>query len=222
MPAHAREDTTLLKPNPDWIAAAQALADGVAALPASGPRVELLEAVCIGLGDALYPAFVNVLCHLGRHGEPHVQRLVADTLVQSLRSGRVPSGRLAAWGTALRVDAGAFGHERSLGPIEYLCAWHAQPSGRAPLPASAFDAALQPLLRLVDASPGAPALYCAKLRADANDPLVGAWSRSARQGVLALVDAWEAGLPAVDVAARCLAALNDGSSLARLRTGAWS
>jgi hypothetical protein len=117
------------------------------------------------------------------------------------------------------VGSAAFGHERSLGPIEYLCAWHAQPSGRAPLPASAFDAALQPLLRLVDASPGAGALYRAKLRADAQDPLGGAWSRSARQGVLALVDAWEQGLPADDVAARCLAALNDGPGLARLRMG---
>jgi len=212
----------LLKPNPDWIAAAQALADGVAVLPASEPRVELMEAVCLGLGDALYPAFVNMLCHLGRHGEPQVQRLVADTLVQSLRSGRVPSGRLAAWGTAQSADTAAFGQERNLGPIEYLCAWHAQPSGRTPLPASAFDAALQALLRLVDASPGARALYCAKLRADANDPLVGAWSRSARQGVLALAEAWEAGSPADDVAASCLAALNDGSALARLRAGVWN
>jgi hypothetical protein len=211
----------VLKPDPDWFAAAQALADGVATLPASDQRVELMEAVCLGLGDALYPAFVNLLCHLGRHGEPPVRRLVADTLVQALRSGRVPSGRVAAWGAALRADAAAFGRERSLGPIEYLCAWHAQPSGRSPLPASAFDAALQPLLQLVDASPGARALYCAKLRADVRDPLGGAWSRGARQGVLSLVDAWEAGLPPDDVAARCLAALNDGSGLALLRMGGW-
>ncbi|MCK9689508.1 hypothetical protein [Scleromatobacter humisilvae] len=212
----------MLKPQPDWLAAAQALVDGLDALPDAQGRTALMETVCAGLGDALYPAFVNLLCHIERQGEPAVQALVADALVQALRSGRLPSGRLAAWGTALQGggDAGAaFGHGRSLGPVEYLCAWHAQPSGREPLPANAFDAALQPLLRLVGASADARALYCAKLRADAQDPLGGSWSRSARQGVLALADAWEAGAPADDVAASCLAALNGGSSLGRLRAG---
>ncbi len=212
----------MFKPQPDWLAAAQALVDGLQALPETQRRTELMETVCVGLGDALYPAFVNLLCHVERHGEPAVQALVADALVQALRSGRLPSGRLTAWGTALQGtgDAGAgFGRSRSLGPIEYLCAWHAQPSGRMPLPASAFDAALQPLLRLVDASPGARGLYCTKLRGDAEDPLGGSWSRSARQGVLALAEAWESGAPAAEVAGSCLAALNDGSSLGRLRMG---
>jgi hypothetical protein len=212
----------VLRPQPDWLAAAQALVDGLGALPEAKGRTELMETVCLRLGDALYPAFVNLLCHIERQGEPAVQTLVADALVQALRSGRLPSGRLAAWGTALQGagDGGAaFGHGRSLGPVEYLCAWHAQPSGREPLPANAFDAALQPLLRLVGTSPDARALYCAKLRADAQDPLGGSWSRSARQGVLALADAWEAGAPADDVAASCLAALNGGSSLGRLRAG---
>ena len=212
----------MLKPQPDWLAAAQALVDGLGALPDAQGRTELMETVCLRLGDALYPAFVNLLCHIERQGEPTVQALVADALVQALRSGRLPSGRLAAWGTALQVGAeggAAFGHGRSLGPVEYLCAWHAQPSGREPLPANAFDAALQPLLRLVGASTDARALYCEKLRADAQDPLGGSWSRSARQGVLALAEAWESGAPADDVAASCLAALNDGPSLSRLRAG---
>ena len=207
----------MLKPQPDWLAAAQALVDGLGALREAHERTELMESVCSGLGDGLYPAFVNLLCHIERQGEPAVQVLVADALVQALRSGRLPSGRLTAWGTA-QPDA-AFGHGRSLGPVEYLCAWHAQPSGREPLPATAFDAALQPLLRLVSTSTEARALYCAKLRADAQDPLGGSWSRSARQGVLALADAWESGAPADNVAASCLAALNGGSSLSRLRAG---
>ena len=209
----------MLRAQPDWLAAAQALVDGFGALANAEQRTELMEVVCTGLGDALYPAFVNLLCHVERHGEPAVQRLVADALVQALASGRLPSGRLAAWGAAVRSTGPGFGHERSLGPIEYLCAWHAQPSGRTPLPANAFDVALQPLLRLVASSPGARELYCAKLRADAQDPLGGSWSRSARQGVLALADAWQAGLPPDDVAARCLAALNDGPGLARLQLG---
>ena len=212
----------MLKPQPDWLAAAQALVDGLAALREAQARTELMETVCVGLGDALYPAFVNLLCHIERQGEPAVQALVADALVQALRSGRLPSGRLAAWGTTLPGNAdvgGAFGHGRSLGPVEYLCAWHAQPSGRDPLPANAFDAALQPVLRLVGSSADARALYCSKLRADAQDPLGGSWSRSARQGILALADAWEAGAPADDVAASCLAALNGGPSLGRLSQG---
>ncbi|MED5620392.1 hypothetical protein [Ideonella sp. BN130291] len=202
----------MLKAQPDWLAAAQALVDGCEALPRPQDRITLMETVCQGLGDALYPAFVNLLCHIERHGEPAVQALVAQTLVHALGSGRLPSGRLAAWGGALRPQGG-YGHARSLGPIEYLCAWHAQPSGREPLSASAFDAALQPLLRLVGTDPAARALYCAKLRADAQDPLGGSWSRSARQGVLALADAWEAALDAPEVVARCLAALNGGSGL---------
>jgi hypothetical protein len=209
----------LLKPQPDWAGAAQSLIDGLAALANPQERVEFMEAVCLGLGEFLYPAFVSLLCHVERHGDDEVRRLAADALLDALGSGRLPSGRLAAWGGPGPAQATGYGHQRRLGPIEYLCAWHAQPSGRAPLPATAFDAALQPLLRLVDASPGARALYCAKLRGDAQDPLGGSWSRSARLGVLALADAWEARLAPDDVAARCLAALNEGSGLDRLVMG---
>lgn len=207
-------DAAALKAAPNWLGAAQALVDGFAALGTAEQRLTLMEAVCDGLGDALYPAFVNLLCHIERHGDEPVQTLVADTLVQALRSGRLPSGRLAAWG-ALRPRGEGFGHERSLGPIEYLCAWHAQPSGRQPLSASAFDAALQPLLRLVASSTAARSLYCAKLRGDAQDPLGGAWARNTRGGILALADAWDAGLPADEVVARCLGALNGGGGLAQ-------
>ncbi|MEW6703888.1 MAG: hypothetical protein AB1430_03445 [Pseudomonadota bacterium] len=211
----------MLKSRPEWLAAAQALVEGCAVLAHTADRVALMEAVSLGLGDRLYPAFVNLLCHIERHGEPAVQALVADTLVHALRSGRLPSGRLAAWGSALRPGQG-YGHTRSLGPVEYLCSWHAQPSGREPLSASAFDAALQPLLRLVGSDATARALYCAKLRADAQDPLGGSWSRSARQGVLALADAWQAEAAPDEVVRRCLAALNGAegtSSLHRLAQG---
>jgi hypothetical protein len=213
----------MLKARPDWLGAAQALVEGCAVLGQPQDRVALMEAVCLGLGDALYPAFVNLLCHIERQGEPDVQALVAGTLVEALRCGRLPSGRLAAWGAALRPQSPGYGHARSLGPIEYLCAWHAQPSGREPLSASAFDAALQPLLRLADSEAAARRLYCAKLRADAQDPLGGSWSRAARQGVLALADAWDGGAAPAEVVERCLAALHDahdGSSLGSLR--GWS
>lgn len=206
----------MLKSQPDWLAAAQGLVDGCAALAQPEARIALMESVCSGLGDALYPAFVNLLCHIERHGEPEAQALVADTLVHALSSGRLPSGRLAAWGGALRPVGEGYGHARSLGPIEYLCAWHAQPSGREPLSASAFDAALQPLLRLVGGSRSARALYCAKLRADAQDPLGGSWSRTARQAMLALADAWDGGVAADEVVARCLAALNERAGLGAL------
>jgi hypothetical protein len=211
-------DTASLKPQPDWLAAAQALVDGLAQLPEVDARLALMEAVCDGLGDALYPAFVNLLCHIERHGETAVQALVAETLVQALQSGRLPSGRLGAWGAAPRTGGtggAGYGHERSLGPIEYLCAWHAQPSGRQPLHATAFDQALQALLRLVGSSAAARRLYCAKLRGDAQDPLGGAWSRHTRAGLLALADAWDGGLAVDEAVARCLAGLNGGGGLAQ-------
>src|SRR5918911_488373 len=86
-------------------------------LRGSDDAVAFLEAVCKGLGDELYPAFLRVLCEIGRHGDHAARAAVARTLVQALRSGRLPSGRRAAWG-ANRWSAGA----RSLGPLEYLCA----------------------------------------------------------------------------------------------------
>jgi len=176
-----------LRADPDWYSAAEALIEACAYLPTPEDRVRWLERLCLSLGDALYPAFLHVLCCVGEHGDPDAQKAVADVLVLALQSGRLPSGRHTAWG-AMHGAA-----TRIMGPIEFLCAWHAQPDSRGQLNASAFDRAARALIGLVSHSDSARQLYCAKLLADAEDPLGGAWSRGTRQALQAMVHAWAAG-----------------------------
>jgi len=199
-----------LRADPDWYSAAEALIEACAHLPTPEDRVRWLERLCLSLGDALYPAFLHVLCRIGEHGDPDAQKAVADVLVLALQSGRLPSGRHAAWGS---VHGAA---TRTMGPIEYLCAWHAQPDSRGPLNATAFDRAARALLGLVSHSDSARHLYCAKLLADAEDPLGGAWSRGTRQALQALARTWAAGAnpqrAAEDAVDAFLAGLRQGES----------
>lgn len=174
------------KADPDWSGAAEVLIEGCAHLPTPEERVRWLERLCLSLGDTLYPAFLQVLCRVGEHGDAAAQKAVADTLVLALQSGRLPSGRHAAWGAA-------HGATRAMGPIEYLCAWHAQPDNRGPLGATAFDRAARAVLGLVSHSDAARRMYCAKLMGDAEDPLGGAWSRGTRQALQAMARTWAAG-----------------------------
>ena len=175
-----------LRPDPDWHGAAAVLVEGCARLPDAEQRVRWLQGLALSLGDALYPAFLKVLWLVGEQADAAAQRAVADTLVQALASGRLPTGRHAAWGSA----GGAAGRSsRAFGPLEYLCAWHAQPSSDA-LPAPGFDRAARALLGLVAHSAAARQLYCAKLLADAEDPLDGGWSRAARDALKALAETW--------------------------------
>lgn len=175
--------------SPDWLGAAEVLIEACAHLPTPEDRVRWLERMCLSLGDSLYPAFLRVLCYVGEHGDEAAQKAVADTLVLALQSGRLPSGRHTAWGA--KHSASPFGGgTRTMGPIEYLCAWHAQPDSRGPLGASAFDRAARSLLGLVSHSDIARRMYCAKLMSDAQDPLGGAWSRNSRQALQAMAQAW--------------------------------
>ena len=176
-----------LRSQPDWSGAAEVLIEGCAHLPTQDERVRWLERVCLSLGDSLYPAFLRVLCLIGEQGDANAQRVVAETLVHALESGRLPSGRHAAWG-ATSLNAAGF---RAMDPIEYLCAWHAQPDGRGALNATAFDRNARALLGLVSHSDLARRLYCAKIRADAEDPLDGSWARNIRQALRAMADCWE-------------------------------
>ena len=171
------------KPDPDWSGAAEVLIEGCAHLPTPEERVRWLERLCLSLGDALYPAFLQVLCRVGEHGDAAAQKAVADTLVLALQTGRLPSGRHAAWGAAHGTAT------RAMGPIEYLCAWHAQPDGRGLLGATAFDRAARSVITLVSHSDMARRMYCAKLQADAQDPLGGAWSRGTRPALAAMAQA---------------------------------
>jgi hypothetical protein len=176
-----------LKAAPHWAAAAQLLVDGCAHAPDAAYRTELLERLCLALGDQLYPAFLTVLCRVGEMGTPAAQSAVAEALVDALRSGRLPAGRRAAWGASWAPSSA-----QSLGPIEYLCAWYADPGPHEAPSAAAFDRALQSLLRLVGHSPRARSLYAQRLRALAEDPLGGTLTRHTRHVLQQLAEAWAA------------------------------
>jgi hypothetical protein len=190
---------------PRWAHAAQALVDGCIDLPHDEDRVALLVAVCDGLGDELYPAFLKVLWHIGRHGDHAARAAVARALVHALRTGRLPGGRRNAWGARAALDAdSAYGRTRSLGPLEYLCAWLAQDESEPALTARQFDAAARALMDLVSASRDARLLYCEKLLADVDDPIGGALTRQTREAIRALATAWAEGAASADAIARFL------------------
>lgn len=176
-----------LQAQPRWADAAQALISGCVDL---GPRqdgaVALMETVCLGLGDQLYPAFLRVLAEVNQRGEYAARAAVAQTLMQALSQGRLPSGSRAAWGAH---QPGA--QRRSLGPIEYLClaAWPQQ-RGPAELRPEQFQTLASAVLELMDCDADARRLYADHLGAVANDPLDGTMPREVRAALRALAQRW--------------------------------
>jgi len=197
---------------PRWVQAAQALVDGCVDLPNDEDRVGLLAAVCEGLGDELYPAFLRVLWTVGQHGDHAAREAVSRALVHALRTGRLPSGRRNAWG-ASNPTAGQtpYGRVRSLGPLEYLCAWHTQAEPARALSSEQFHTAARALMDLIAASREARMLYCEKLLADVDDPISGALTRQTRHALRALATAWSAGAASFDASARFLCELSAGA-----------
>lgn len=194
--------------DPDWRRAAQALLSGCVDLGDTPQRLALLEQVCRGLGDALYPDFLTLLAYVGENGDARACAVVASTLLEGLRSGRVPSGRRQAWGGGRQ--GGAW---RSLGPLEYLCAQQ-DPAGvdGAPDVASLWSEARfrregQALLRLLGSDADTRRLYIERLTALADDPLEGGLSRQARSGLRTMAQAWGEGETPAAVCERYLASL---------------
>lgn len=185
------EEQYILGNNPDWDAAAQDLISGLQARSAGEERVQLLESVCLQLGDQLYPAFLQILHFLQSNTDRASHVIMASTLVDCLQSGRLPSGKLAAWGSSTYSGDKAFGQSRRLGPIEFVCAWYAQPSTEAPLSLQQFSIVLQSLLKLVSSDTTARQLYCFKLASDADDPLGGSLSSQTRAGLRAISQSWQ-------------------------------
>ena len=203
-------------PGADWAAAAQLLVDGCAWLPQPQDRVRLLERLCEALGTALYPTLIGVLAHVGERGTAAARAAVARTLMDGLCSGRVPSGRLAAWGTSTALAPGSA--LRSLGPIEYLCAWYAQPGASQVLQAADFNPALAALLRLVSEVADARSLYCQRLRSTADDPLDAALARNTRAGLRQLADTWQRCGADLDRAVGAFVGATHGTGLQGLRS----
>ncbi|HSI59241.1 MAG TPA: hypothetical protein VLA16_16890 [Ideonella sp.] len=198
---------------PRWREAARALVNGCADLQQHpGEAVQLLERVCSGLGDELYPALLRVLCEVGRHADHGARAAVALALVQALRTGRLPSGRRAAWGASQRSAGLRTG--RSLGPLEYLCACAGDPDARSTMPGMHFDSTAQALMAVISASDEARLLYCEQLLAQARDPMEGVLSRGARQAMRALADTWASQADPVLASAHFLAALKPAGASA--------
>ena len=191
-------DTQLLA-QPRWVDASQALISGCVDL---GPRQEgavaLMEAICVGLGDKLYPAFLRVLAEVNLRGEYAARAAVAQTLTQALCQGRLPSGSHAAWGSH---QPGA--QRRSLGPIEYLCvaSWPQQ-GGPSELTPQQFQALASGVMELMDCDADARRLYADHLSAVADDPLDGTMPREVRSALRALAQSWR-GQP--DASQACMA-----------------
>ena len=208
--------TAVLLMQPRWLEAARALIAGCVDLRDGDEAVTFLEAVCKGLGDELYPAFLRVLCEIGRHGDHSARAAVARTLVQALRTGRLPSGRRAAWGSNAWGGHAAGG--RSLGPLEYLCASMGDRDGPSPMAARDFDLGARAVMTLVAAHDEARLLYGEHLLARADDPVEGALPRSARAALRAMAEAWIRGASPAEASARFLAALPETS----LRSTPWA
>ncbi len=184
-------DIFKLNAEPNWHGAAQDLVDGLQVLAKSEEQIQLLESVCLQLGDALYPAFLQILFTLEQHADTQATDLVAATLVDCIRTGRLPSGKLSAWGSASLTGDSAFGQTRILGPIEYACAWYAQGGLAQPLTRQQFTHIMSSLLKLVSCNPLAKVHYCQKLQGDIDDPISGALSNTTRQGLQALIQSWQ-------------------------------
>jgi len=209
--------SALLLAEPRWAQAAQALVEGCLDLPHEEDRVALLITVCDALGDDLYPAFLRLLSLIGQHGDHAARAAVANVLVHALRTGRLPSGRRSAWGAeASSAPPMSYGHTRSLGPLEYLCAWHAQADAGRALTSEQFHGAARSLMDLIASSDDARRLYCDKLLADVDDPIAGALTRQTRHALRELALAWAAGANALDASTRFVNAVPQGrdSSLA--------
>lgn len=207
---------SILLARPRWAEAAQALVDGCTDLADPETRVVLLERVCAGLGDALYPSFLRLLAVVGRHGDFAARAAVADALVRALQTGRLPAGRAGAWGRgAAEPVAAGWSRGRALGPVEFICVWHAQRAHGPSLPrleGTDFDRVTAAVLDLFDAAPQARALYGGMLLAAADDPIEGALARSTRAALRALATAWMHGESSAGAAGRFRAALDEGGS----------
>lgn len=179
-----------LKIDPDWHSAGQELITGLCTLEDPEDQIELLETLCLKLGDQLYPAFLQILHVIDAHADDAARSIMSRTLVNCLQTGRLPAGKLSAWGSSAITGDSAFGQSRRLGPIEFVCAWYAQPSSESPMLQQQFVNILESLLSLVSADENAKQLYAHKLISDAEDPLGGALSRQTRSGLIQMTERW--------------------------------
>ena len=177
---------------PDWIAASHELINQLQQLNDLDLRVELLDSLCSRLGPDMYPAFLQLLFYVEHHSDANLKKELTDTLVYAMGTGRLPSGVLPAWGSTSSTTSNRYSTSRALGPIEFLCAWYAQPTNLPRLHDATFDDALSTLLRLVDSNRAARKMYCYNLNMGSINDSIGMFSRATRTGITKLAKAWTA------------------------------
>lgn len=193
----------ILKPEPDWRGGAAALAAGLQAQTTLNGRVDILERVCDGFGEALYPGFAKLLAAVAHFGSQPVKELTADALAHALVTARLPSTRVPAWGAGgfAGLAGGGLGvAARNVGPLEFLCVWLVRDVASERLDEDAFRISLSLLVDLVSASPRAASLYIDKLLIDMEDPTEGLHDARSRRLVQTLAERWRAGDASVDIA----------------------
>lgn len=154
-------------------------------------RLRVLEKLCHSMEDKLYPAILQIFLMIERHGDHTAKALVSETLGYAVSIQRLPEGKMSAWGSSDPVGSTSFARYRSLGPLEYLCSWYAQPNALQPLSAGALSTALSGLLSLINTFDKGRLLYQQKLLSDSNDPLTGALTAQTRNGLRELAIHWQ-------------------------------
>jgi hypothetical protein len=209
----------ILKAEPDWFGAAQALVEGLQGQPTLDGRVDVLERVCLDLGEALYPGFAKLLAAVDHFGDHEVKVLVADALAQALMTARLPSTRLPAGGAGGFAGVGLGGplrtNSRNVGPLEFLCVWLVRDVSDEALGGEAFETAATYLVDLISASPRAAALYVDKLRTDASDPTEGLHNAQTRRLIETLAERWASGDAPAEVARAVARAAEADQGVAR-------
>lgn len=210
-----------LKTQPNWHAAAQALIDSLSVQDHDDERMDFLETLCHDLGKQLYPAFIHMLYFVEKSGTRRAHELIGNTLVGCLLSGRLPSGETSAWGAGVKNSlpgnqAGGFSHQRRLGPIEYIIAWHMQSGTASELTNQQFTEALSSLLRLVNADEKAALLYRQHIEFQLSDPVGGVFDQATRNALQSLCSNWANNLAPHNVADLCLQSHKPARSLSDL------
>ena len=180
---------------PDWHGAASELVHAFVQFDSMEDRLRILEKLCLSLEENLYPAFLQILLMVERHGDEPAKALVSETLAYAVSIQRIPAGKMSAWGSSSPIASGSFASYRSLGPLEYLCSWYAQPNALQPLTAAGFRTAVSGLLSLINTCKEGQEMYQQKILSDSGDSLTGALTGQTRSGLLELVSLWEQGQP---------------------------
>jgi len=181
----------ILNTTPNWQKAVEELIDQMQLYPDVETRIQLLEHLGMRLGDDCYPALLQLLCLIDKHADSPARSMMGETMAHGLSTGRLPSGKLNAWGASHLISDNPFLSPRSIGPVECLCAWHTQEAFDLPLETTEFVEALASLLDLFTGNNVARNLYRQALGSITEGQHSDVLSRETCRGLQALASAWE-------------------------------